>query len=190
MYEDQRNRGHSPGEIHVHDLTNRVTTSFTSVGNEADRVVVASVRPLLSRLTDPADPPTLAPETSRPTHTDLAHAVQQENTDEASRPMDDWDRAVHHRGTHDRRTRICRVRRRPPNVHQGDAERAVSGGHLTKRTLTYANENCTVPNKRLQPEAVEVCPVKVRFNWTSGRGKKHVSIGPYSVFSDGLSANS
>jgi len=38
----------------VFDLANRVTTSFTSVGNEADRVMAADVRPITSRLTDPA----------------------------------------------------------------------------------------------------------------------------------------
>jgi len=43
MFEGQRNRRHSPGETHSYgveidrsELTNRVTTPFTSVGNSAD----------------------------------------------------------------------------------------------------------------------------------------------------------
>jgi hypothetical protein len=42
-----------------------VRTSFTLMGKEADLIVVAGVRPLTSRLTHPAHPPTLAPDMGR-----------------------------------------------------------------------------------------------------------------------------
>ena len=72
---------------------------------------------------------------------------------------------------------------------QAWADIRLSRGHLTKWTLKYANENHTVPDKRLRPWAVEVCPAEVRFNWTSGRSTKRVRIGPNLAFADGLSAN-
>src|SRR5437763_13911403 len=38
----------------------------------------------------------------------------------------DWDRAVHHRGTHHHEARIYRGKRPRPNVHLENADRAVS----------------------------------------------------------------
>jgi hypothetical protein len=64
-----------------------------------------------------------------------------------------------------------------------------SWGRLTKRTLKYANENRAMSDKSLRLEAVEVCPVEVRFNWTSGRSTKCVRIESNLAFSGGLSAN-
>src|SRR4030095_11043984 len=58
-------------------------------------------------------------DTARPTNADLTHAVRNENQHEACKPMDDCDRAVHHRGTPHRAARISRGRRRRTHVTPG-----------------------------------------------------------------------
>jgi hypothetical protein len=51
----------TPVGIYSWDFATSITTSFTPVGNEADRVMAANVRPLTSRLTHPTHPPTFTP---------------------------------------------------------------------------------------------------------------------------------
>jgi putative tryptophan/tyrosine transport system substrate-binding protein len=78
-------------------------TSFTSVGNEADLVMAADVRPLMSRLTPPAHQPTLAPNSVGGHDHDAAHY----RTPHHSRPG-------HPRGA---------ARRRSPARHEYSSDR-------------------------------------------------------------------